>query len=95
MVFQQWKQQFTSWFCFGDSRYLEALENLEKKSEAPPLAAYNSNERDMSQPLFAVLTSYLRGRCVISTDKPQDSGEESKTQAVGKNQKTTSRWGRI
>jgi len=63
MMFQQWKQQFTSWLCFGDSRYVEALDNLEKKAEAPPLTDYNANERDMSQKLFAVLTSYLRGRC--------------------------------
>ena len=63
MLFQQWKQQFTSWLCFGDSRYVEALEALEKKPEAPPLTAYNADEKDMSQKLFAVLTSYLRGRC--------------------------------
>ena len=63
MMFQQWKQQFTSWLCFGDSRYVEALDNLEKKAEAPPLTDYNANEKDMSQKLFAVLTSYLRGRC--------------------------------
>eukprot|EP00435_Cladocopium_sp_Y103_P023681 s1403_g5.t1 len=63
MMFMQWKQQFASWSCFGDSRYVEALENLEKKSEALPLTAYNLDERDMSQKLFAVLTSYLRGRC--------------------------------
>ena len=63
MIFQQWKQQFTSWLSFGDARYVETLENLEKKSEAPALTAYNANERDMSQKLFAVLTSYLRGRC--------------------------------
>ena len=44
MLFQQWKQQFTSWLCFGDSRYVEALEALEKKPEAPPLTAYNADE---------------------------------------------------
>ena len=63
MMFMQWKQQFTSWLCFGDSRYSQALENLEQKSVAPPLASYNQEETDMSQKLFAVLTSYLRGRC--------------------------------
>ena len=63
MMFLQWKQQFTSWPCFGDSRYVEALDNLEKKQEAPAAAEYNANERDLSQKLFAVLTSYLRGRC--------------------------------
>ena len=63
MMFMQWKQQFTSWLCFGDSRYSQALENLEQKSVAPPLTAYNQEETDMSQKLFAVLTSYLRGRC--------------------------------
>jgi hypothetical protein len=63
MLFQQWKHQFTSWLCFGDGRYSEALDNLEKKSEAPPLSSYNADERQMSQKLFAVLTSYLRGKC--------------------------------
>ena len=32
MLFQQWKHQFTSWLCFGDGRYSEALDNLERKS---------------------------------------------------------------
>eukprot|EP00435_Cladocopium_sp_Y103_P029774 s3318_g7.t1 len=63
MLFQQWKQQFTSCLCFGDSRYSEALDALEKKTDAPPISAYNADEKDMSQKLFAVLTSYLRGRC--------------------------------
>ena len=75
MLFQQWKQQFTSCLCFGDSRYVEALEALEKKPEAPPSTAYNADEKDMSQKLFAVLTSYLRGRCahlVRSESKHKD-----------------------
>ena len=63
MQFQQWKHQFTSWLCFGDGRCSEALDNLEKKSEAPPLSSYNADERQTSQKLFAVLTSYLRGKC--------------------------------
>ena len=76
MVFQQWKQQFTSWLCFGDPRYVEALENLEKKSEAPPVSSYNSDEQAMSQKLFAVLTSYLRGRCahLVRADSKSKDG---------------------
>lgn len=62
MLFKQWKHQFTSWLCFGDGRYSEALDNLEAKSEAP-LSSYNADEAHMSQKLFAVLTSYLRGKC--------------------------------
>ena len=61
--------------CFGDSRYVEALENLEKKYEALTLTAYNADEKDMSQKLFAVLTSYLRGWCahlVRSESKNKD-----------------------
>ena len=63
MLFQQWKYKFTSWLCFGDCRCSEALDNLEKKSEAPPLSSGNADEKQMSQKLFAVLTSYLRGKC--------------------------------
>ena len=59
MFFQQWKHQFTNWLCFGDGRYFEALNNLEKKSEAPPSSSYNADEIQMSQKWFAVPTSYL------------------------------------
>ena len=38
MMFQHRKHQFTSWLCFGDDRYSEALELLEKK-EAPALSS--------------------------------------------------------
>ena len=57
MLFQQWKYQFTSWLCFGDNRYSDILNVLEKKE------SYNADERLMSQKLYAVLTSYLRGKC--------------------------------
>ena len=63
MLFQQWKHQFTSWLCFGDNRYAEALDLLEKKDTAPAWSTYNDDERSMSQKLYAVLTSYLRGKC--------------------------------
>ena len=36
---------------------------LEKKSEAPAYASYDANEKEMAHKLYAVLTSYLRGRC--------------------------------
>eukprot|EP00435_Cladocopium_sp_Y103_P054239 s2915_g17.t1 len=35
MQFQQWKHQFTSWLCFGDGRYSEILDILEKKGKRP------------------------------------------------------------
>ena len=63
MLFQQWKHQFTSWLCFGDHRYAEALDLLEKKDTAPAWSTYNDDERSMSQKLYAVLASYLRGKC--------------------------------
>ena len=63
MLFQQWKHQFTSWLCFGDGRYSDVLPVLEKKSAAPEWSTYNADERSMAQKLYAVLTSYLRGRC--------------------------------
>ena len=58
MMFQQWKHQFTSWLCFGDNRYTDALDLLEKKDDAPLWSTYNADERAMSQKLYAVLTSY-------------------------------------
>lgn len=61
MVFQQWKRQFTSWLCFGDSRYADALDLLEKKDAAPPWASYNADAPTMAQKLYAVLTSYTSG----------------------------------
>ena len=63
MLFQQWKHQFTSWLCFGDNWYAEALDLLEKTDTAPAWSSYNEDERLMSQKLYAVLTSYLRGKC--------------------------------
>ena len=63
MLFQQWKHQFTSWLSFGDSRYTEALNLVEKKTSAPDYSTYDSAEKDLAHKLFAVLTSYLRGRC--------------------------------
>ena len=55
--------QFTSWLCFGDNRYSDILTLLEKKEESPQWSTYNADERMLSQKLYAVLTSYLRGRC--------------------------------
>ena len=63
MLFQQWKHQFTSWLCFGDNRYAEALDLVEKKDTAPAWSSYNEDERSMAQKLYAVLTSYMRGKC--------------------------------
>ena len=59
MLFQQWKYQVTSWLCFGDNRYSDILNVLEKKEEAPPPASYNADERLMSEKLYAVLTTFL------------------------------------
>ena len=36
---------------------------MEKKDVAPAFSTYNENERSLSQKLYAILTSYLRGRC--------------------------------
>ena len=63
MLFQQWKHQFTSWLSFGDGRYTEALTNVEGRTVPPPDSSYSETERELSQRLYAVLTSYLRGKC--------------------------------
>ena len=36
--------------------------------------SYNADEKDMSQKLFAVLTSYLRGKCAHLVRAEQDEG---------------------
>ena len=61
--FQAWKFGFCSWLSFGDSRFQKAFEEVEKLKANDDLKPYSADEKDLSTKLYAVLTSYLRGRC--------------------------------
>eukprot|EP00435_Cladocopium_sp_Y103_P058050 s196_g20.t1 len=62
--FSSWKFGFCSWISFGANRFQKAFEEVEKLKPTEELKPYSANERDLSTKLYAVLTSYLRGRCV-------------------------------
>eukprot|EP00435_Cladocopium_sp_Y103_P043647 s2238_g12.t1 len=62
--FPAWKFNFCSWISFGDSRYQKAFEEVEKLKGGEELKPYSPDEQDLSTKLYAVLTSYLRGRCM-------------------------------
>eukprot|EP00435_Cladocopium_sp_Y103_P023304 s2901_g5.t1 len=73
--FSSWKFGFCSWMSFGDNRFQKAFEEVEKLKPTEELKPYSPDERDLSTKLYAVLTSYLRGRCVglvRSFSKTQD-----------------------
>ena len=63
MQFASWRFQFTSWLTFGDSRYTTLLEKVEAMTSSPSIASYDTSEKELAHKLYAVLTSYLRGRC--------------------------------
>ena len=63
MTFASWRFQFTSWLTFGDSRYTTLLEKVESLTSAPSITTYDAPEKELAHKLYAVLTSYLRGRC--------------------------------
>ena len=63
MNFIPWKQQFTSWLSFGDTRFSDRLERIEKMDNAPAIGSYTDEDRELARKLYAVLGSYLRGRC--------------------------------
>ena len=63
MGFASWRFQFMSWLTYGDSRFIQILEAIEARDSMPTMANYNEGEKEMAHKLYAVLTSYLRGRC--------------------------------
>ena len=62
MTFASWRFQFTSWLTFGDSRYATMLERVECLTAPPALSTYDDGQKELARKLYAVLTSYLRGR---------------------------------
>ena len=63
MAFASWRFQFTSWLTFGDSRYTTLLERVEALTAPPAISTYDDGQKELAHKLYAVLTSYLRGRC--------------------------------
>ena len=60
--FMGWKLNFETWMSYGDERFNELLSKIEKMDRAPSYAAYDSEQKSMSNKFFAILSSYLRGR---------------------------------
>ncbi len=63
MTFASWRFQFTSWLTFGDSSYTTLLDKVGSLTSAPSITTYDASEKELAHKLYAVLTSYLRGRC--------------------------------
>ena len=61
--FASWRFRFTSWLTFGDSRYTTLLEKVETMTTVWTISSYDAPEKELAHKLYAVLTSYLRGRC--------------------------------
>ena len=55
--------QFTSWLAYGESKYVAMLQKIESLATAPDISTYSPEERNLAHRLYAVLTSYLKGRC--------------------------------
>ena len=62
--FLTWKFVFTSWLTFAEPKYKAFLEKVEELDHMPAMSAYTEDEQMFSTRLFAILTSYLKGRCL-------------------------------
>ena len=63
LEFLSWKSLFESWLTFGDSRYGDILTKLEGMKDPPKFDTYTEDQKMLSTRFFAILSSYLRGRC--------------------------------
>ena len=75
LEFMSWKSLFESWLTFGDSRYGDFLTKIESMKEPPKFESYTEDQKVLSTRFFAILSSYLRGRCaalVRSHNKVKD-----------------------
>ena len=62
--FNSWKMRFESWWCFGDDRYTSLLSRIEGQTKEPDTQTYGADQENMARKFFAVLSSYLRGKCL-------------------------------
>ena len=61
LAFPGWRFQFTSWLAYGESRYVQMLQNIEAMTTMPVITTYQEHEKELAHRLYAVLTSYLEG----------------------------------
>ena len=64
LLFATWKLQFESWLSFGDSKFNELLAHVEGSTKEPDCSCYTPEQTAIANKFFAVLSSYLRGRCL-------------------------------
>ena len=62
--FVSWKFIFTSWLTFAEPKFQQMLDKIEALETLPEMTGYSEEEQQFSSKLFAILTSYLRGRCL-------------------------------
>ena len=62
--FPSWKMQFESWLCFGDSRFSNLLSRVESQPIEPDTSSYGTEQMALANKFYAILSSYLRGRCL-------------------------------
>ena len=61
--FMNWKTSFVSWIGYGDERYLKLIPTVEKMTKAPDISTYKEEDKELARKFYAILSSYLRGRC--------------------------------
>ena len=61
--FMNWKTNFLSWIGYGDDRYLKLIPTVEKMTKAPDISTYKEEDKELAHKFYAILSSYLRGRC--------------------------------
>ena len=52
-----------SWIGYGDDRYLKLIPTVEKMTKAPNVSTYKEENKELAHKFYAILSSYLRGRC--------------------------------
>ena len=62
--FTTWKFVFLSWLTFAEPKCQKLLERVEQLDHMPSMTEYSEEEQQYSSRLFAILTSYLKGRCL-------------------------------
>ena len=59
--FSLWREQFLNWLCFSDSRYGDLVKLAEESLDNVDENEFNEETKDLSQRLYSILASYLRG----------------------------------
>ena len=62
LKYASWKEQFTNWLVYGDSRFGELLRDVENLDEPCQLSDFASDDvRSLAHRLYAILASYVKG----------------------------------